>query len=121
MSKRFWDDNQDKIYPWYADLHREDDLVISASPYFHIKEICSRLGIKNVIASEVDPVNGTCLGPNCRDVEKVRRFREEFGDTKVENFYSDEDHDAPMARLAEKAFMVKDGKVFDWVLLPEEI
>ena len=116
MSRKFWDDNQDKVFEWYKDLHRDDDLVISASPFFHVKEICSRLGIENVIASDVDPVTGQCLGPNCRDEEKVRRFREEFGDAKVDCFYSDSDHDAPMARLAEKAFMVKDGEILDWKL-----
>ena len=116
MSKRFWDANMDKLFDWYPDLHRDDDVVISASPEFHIREICSRMGITNVIASDVDPKNGHCLGPNCRDEEKVRRFREQFGDAKIEAFYSDEEHDAPMARLADKAFLIRDGKPVEWVL-----
>ena len=121
MSKRFWDDNQNKIFGWYHDIHRDDDVVITASPYFHVKEICSRLGIENVIASDVDPLEGTCLGPNCRDYEKVRRFREAFGDAHIDSFYSDADHDAPLAALADKAYMVKNGEITEWVLDTEQV
>ena len=28
----FWEDHIGRIYPWYLDQRREDDLVISASP-----------------------------------------------------------------------------------------
>ncbi len=121
MSKRFWDDNQQKVFSWYADLHKDDDVVISASPFFHVKEICLRLGIENVIASEVDPVKGICLGPNCRDYEKVKRFREIFGDTRIDSFYSDSDHDAPLARLADRAYMVKNGQITEWILEKEMV
>ena len=116
MSKRFWDRNMDKIYPWYGGQRKDDDVVISASPEFHIREICSRLGIKNVIASKVDPGTGRCLGPNCRDEEKVKRFREAFGDAVIDEFYSDEEHDAPLAKLASKAFLVKEGNIKEWIL-----
>ena len=114
MSKRFWDANADKMFPWYRDIQKEDDVIISASPEFHIREICSRIGIKNVIASQVDMKTGECLGPNCRDEEKVRRFREVFGDVEIDDFYSDSQHDIPLARIAKRAFLVKDGKITDW-------
>ena len=115
MSKRFWDANQDKIFEWYPSKHRDDDVVISASPEFHIREICSRIGISNVIASKVDMKTGECLGPNCRDEEKVRRFREVFGDAEIDEFYSDTDHDAPLAKMSKKAHLVRDGEVTDWI------
>lgn len=114
MSRRFWDKNMDKIFPWYLEHHNDDDVVITASPDFHVREACSRLGITHVIASDVDPKSGRCLGPNCRDKEKVRRFREVFGDAHVDEFYSDMIHDYPMAELADRAFLVVDGKVMDW-------
>ena len=93
MSERFWDANMDKLFPWYRDIQKEDDVIISASPEFHIKEICSRIGISIVIASKVDAKTGEFLGPNCRDEEKVKRFREAFGDAVIDEFYSDEEHD----------------------------
>ena len=116
MSKRFWDSRQDRIFPWYKDIQRGDDLVISASPEFHIREICFRIGIKNVIASKVDPKTGVYDGVNCRDEEKVRRFREVYGDAEIDDFYSDSDHDIPLAKLAKRAFLVKDGKPAEWDL-----
>ena len=116
MSERFWDANMDKLFPWYKDIQKEDDVIISASPEFHIKEICSRIGISNVIASKVDAKTGECLGPNCRDEEKVRRFREAFGDAEIDGFYSDTDHDLPLAKMAKKAHFVRNGKVEDWII-----
>ena len=91
-------------------------MIISASPEFHIREICSRIGIKNVIASKVDPKTGRCLGPNCRDEEKVRRFREIFGDAEIDDFYSDTEHDVPLAILAKRAYLIKNGTITDWIL-----
>lgn len=116
MSQKFWDCHMDRIFPWYLQQQKDDDIVISASPEFHIREACSRLGIKYFIASQVDTSTGRCLGPNCRDEEKVRRFREIYGDVEVEEFYSDEDHDRPMAEIADKAYKVKDGVVTEWIL-----
>ena len=116
MSRRFWDSHMDRIFPWYAAQHKDDDLVISASPEFHIREVCSRLGIQNVIASQVDPRTGLYRGINCRDEEKVRRFRETYGDAEIDDFYSDSQHDIPLARIAKRAFLVKDGAITDWEL-----
>ena len=44
--KQFWDAHMDKIKPFYKEIQKEDDLIITASPDFHIEEICKRLGIK---------------------------------------------------------------------------
>ncbi len=114
MAEEFWDENISKIRPWYEGLHREDDLVITASPEFLIRPICRRLGIKKLIASKVDVATGKTLGPNCRDWEKVVRYRSEYGDTPIENFYSDSYADSPLARMAAKAYMIVDGRITDW-------
>ena len=114
MAELFWDENISKIRTWYKELQKEDDLVITASPEFLIRPICKRLGIKNLIASKVDPITGKTLGMNCRDYEKVRRYREEYGDTPIENFYSDSYADSPLARIAGKAYIIKDGEITDW-------
>ena len=114
MAERFWDENIVKIRAWYQSLHRHDDLVITASPEFLIKPICRRLGIRNLIASEVDPKTGKTLSRNCRDWEKVRRYRRVYGDTPIEEFYSDSYADSPLARMAAKAHMVVEGEIVDW-------
>ena len=110
----FWDENITDIEPWYLAQKRPDDLVISASPQFLIEEACKKLGILPAIASPVDPVTGALLGANCKSEEKVRRFRESYPDAQVERFYSDSLSDTPMAKLAQKAYLVKKGRLTDW-------
>jgi phosphoserine phosphatase len=70
----------------------------------------------NLIASRVDPKTGQYTGRNCDGAEKLRRFREEYGETPVEEFYSDALSDAPMARIAQRAFLVKGDRVTPWPL-----
>ncbi|MBR2801301.1 MAG: HAD-IB family phosphatase [Erysipelotrichaceae bacterium] len=112
--KIFWDSHIEKIYPWYYDQQREDDIIISASPEFDIGEACARLGIKTWMASRVDKKNGTYDGLNCHGEEKVRRLKELILEPQIENFYSDSFSDAPLAKLAEKAWLIKDGQVIPW-------
>ena len=109
-AKAFWDEHIDRIFPWYLARRREDDLVISASPEFLIGEACRRLGI-GYIATRMDPADGRIIGENCRGEEKVRRFREVFGDAAVEEFYSDSLSDRPMMDIAGQGFLVRGGKV----------
>lgn len=109
----FWNHNQSKINKWYLNQMSEDDLVISASPEFLIKPICNRLGV-HCIASLVNKQTGKLLGKNCRGQEKVVRFCDEFKDMNINEFYSDSVSDLSMARLAEKAFFVKHGKITVW-------
>lgn len=109
----FWDEHIGLIYPWYFKHRKANDLVISASPEFLLAPACRRLDAE-LLASQVDQKTGALLGPNCRGEEKVRRFRRKFGDAPIEEFYSDSDSDAPLARLAERAYMVKDGVPAPW-------
>lgn len=107
----FWAENAHRIKKWYLAQQKPDDLVISASPEFLLKPACP-----NLIASRVDPKTGQYTGRNCDGAEKLRRFREEYGETPVEEFYSDALSDAPMARIAQRAFLVKGDRVTPWPL-----
>ena len=49
--------------------------------------------------------------PGAQDRE---RFREIFPDGKIGEFYSDSYSDTPLARLAEKAFLVKGDRLLPW-------
>ena len=106
----FWDGHIDRIYPWYLERKRDDDLIISASPAFLIGEACRRLGVR-WMATPMDPSTGVIPGKNCRGEEKVRRFREAYGDAAVEEFYSDSLSDRPMMELAARGYLVKKGVV----------
>lgn len=111
----FWDLKQDGIHMWYRDIHKSDDVVISASPEFLVRPICERLGINNLIGSLVDSRTGKYTGINCHGKEKVRRFREEYPDAVIDSFYSDSYSDTPLAEEAKEAFIVKGEELLPWV------
>ena len=62
----------------------------------------------------MDIRSGRIEGENCHDTEKLRRFRAVFPESKIEEFYSDSLSDAPLAELADRAFLVKKGKLSAW-------
>nr|MCR5652530.1 haloacid dehalogenase-like hydrolase [Ruminococcus sp.] len=118
--KDFWKQNKIKIKMWYKNQQKPDDLVISASPYFLLKPICEYLGIKHLIASRVDVKTGKYTGENCHGDEKVKMFKEQFGD-KIDEFYSDSYNDEPLARMSEKAFMVKGSEITEWIFKNKQV
>lgn len=110
----FWKVNYSRIKPFYLKQKSADDVIISASPEFLLSPVCKELGLKNLIASKVSKHSGEYDGINCHGKEKVRRFREIFGNTEIEEFYSDSKSDEPMAKIAKKAFMVKKDTITPW-------
>ena len=110
----FWKQNQNKIKEWYLKQKRKDDVIISASPEFLLKPICDILGIDNLIATKVELSSGKFLSKNCQGAEKVVRFEEIFSEAEIEAFYSDSKSDTYMAKLATKAFLIKNNRIIDW-------
>ena len=110
----FWQANFSRIKGWYPPRHRDDDVVISASPEFLVRPACERLGIRGVIGSPVEKNTGRFLGPNCHGQEKVARFRAMFPDGEIEAFYSDSHSDDPLAALAKEAWLVKGDRLLPW-------
>ena len=109
----FWSTHIQNIKGFYRAIHRDDDLIISASPEFLLKPLEDKLHI-TVIASRVSSTDGTTTGLNCYHSEKVRRFRERLPDGTIEAFYSDSYSDEPLALLAEKAYIVEDEMLIPW-------
>ena len=109
----FWAGHAHRIKRWYLETHRPDDLIISASPTFLLEPICQTLRVE-LIASLVAPRTGKTLGPNCHGEEKVKRMRAVCPDIRIETFYSDARSDAPLAALAEDAFLVKGKRIAPW-------
>ena len=109
----FWREHIGGIRPWYLAQRREDDLVISASPEFLLAPAAEHLGFK-LLASQVEQSTGLYRGENCHGPEKVRRYREAYGPAPIEGFWSDSLSDAPLAALAERAWLVKRGVPAPW-------
>lgn len=98
--KGFWDKHEKDVHKWFL-KDKRNYVVISASPDFLLNEISQRLSFDNLICTRHNSKNGIIIGENCRDGEKVRRFKEEFPDAKVIDVYSDSlHHDRPIFSLA---------------------
>ena len=113
--KEFWGRNRHLIGSPAMPVHpKPGDVVISAGGYFLLQDICDELGL-HLIATHLDPMTGQLSGIDCYGEEKVRRFREEFGDdARVSTWYSDSMSDAPMAALADRAFLVRRKGLVPW-------
>jgi phosphatidylglycerophosphatase C len=109
LVEAFWAAHRGRIKDWYHAIRRPDDLVISAGPEFLLRPVCPRL-----IGSRIDPATGAYSGLNCSGEEKVRRYRAAFGDAPIEAFYSDSMSDAPLARIAGQAYLVRGDRISPW-------
>ena len=103
------------INEWYYAKRMDGDVIISASPEFIVKEFAKKINIKNVIASNVDVETGKFHGKNCYGEEKVSRFKAIYGDEYINEFYTDSYSDLPLAKMAGKAFLIKNEKVQDFI------
>lgn len=114
LVESFWDKNKGKIKQFYLKQQANDDLIISASPLFLLQPICKMVGINNLLATDVDINTGKFSGKNCYGEEKVARFREAFPTQKISQFYSDSYSDEPLAKLADKAYIVTGRNIKEW-------
>ena len=110
----FWElKAEPMLRPWYLAQKRPDDIIVSDSAEFLLRPMCEKLGVR-LVATQVDPRTGLLEGPDCYGPEKPRRLREAFGDVEIEEFYSDSPHDAPLAALARRAFLVNKDERLPW-------
>ncbi len=107
----FWDAHMKNIKPFYSEKRKADDLIITASPDFSVKEVCKRLGIKNFLATRVDPESGEILHFNLREM-KIKAFFEEYPGCEIEEFYTDSpENDKPLIDISKRAFVVRKNKI----------
>ncbi len=107
----FWDKHIKNVKPFYKEIQKEDDLIITASPNFSIEEACKRLGIKHYLSTVYNRQTGkielVCLKDN-----KVKAFFENYPDTEIENFYTDSpENDKPLIDISKHAFIVDGNKI----------
>ena len=112
----FWETQGDKLLkPWYLAQLRPDDIIISCSAEFFLRPLCEQLGVR-LVCTHVNTETGRLEGWSCYGEEKARRLREELGVTEIGEFYSDSLTDAPLAALAQRAFLVKGDERIPWPL-----
>lgn len=107
----FWDLHMNRIKPFYYEMHREDDVIVTASPENTMSEICNRLGIKYCVGSIIDENSGK-ITRLCMRSRKVAAFKDAFPDIEIENFYTDsKKNDAPLIAISKNAYLVKGNKI----------
>ena len=104
--KAFWKKNFHKIKPWYAEVHRDDDIIVSGSTDFLLDEPMRRLGIKNYIGSSIDKKTGK-FKRLCFLDNKVKIFNELYPNAHIDNFYTDSMNDKPMMDISDHVFFVQ--------------
>lgn len=110
-SVEFWDKHMGRIKPFYKDIQREDDVIVTASPEITMEEICKRLGIKHCVGSIIEEDSGK-ITRLCMRSRKVPAFLDAFPDAHIDNFYTDSPkNDSPLIELADNAFQVKGNKI----------
>lgn len=114
LVENFWNKNKGKIKQFYLKQQANNDLIISASPYFLLQPICKMVGINNLLATDVDINTGKFNGKNCYGEEKVARFREAFPSQTINEFYSDSYSDEPLAKISDKSYIVKGRNIKEW-------
>lgn len=109
--KSFWDKFDKYIFDWAKRENRERySVLISAGPDFLIKEIAERIDIDDFISTSHNP-DGTIIGRNCHDKEKVRLFREKYPHADVISVYSDSlDNDKYIFSLGKNCYHTVKGK-----------
>ena len=114
-AERFWQRRKGRLFSYYLAKRRPDDVIISASPEFVLRPIAREAAFGTLIASRYNLATAKYDGLRCYGEEKPKRFREMFPDAHIEEFYSDSLSDTPMARLAERAYLVdRRGNLTPW-------
>ncbi len=106
----FWNINEKNIKPFYPKIKKDDDVIVSACPKCLLGVMTNRLGIKNVIATELNPETGE-VGEICYHENKVKMFRKIYGDVEIDEFYTDSMSDKPMMDISKTVFLVDGDKL----------
>lgn len=106
----FWNKNEHKIKNFYLEMRQSDDVILSASPEVVLNVICKRIGVKNVIGSQLDIERGEIYSI-CYRENKIGRFREIYPDAVIDEFYTDSFNDRPFMDISENVYFVKKNKV----------
>ena len=110
LAGRFWEKNHSKLDGRILRRIDSDDLIITAGPFFLIDAVKHKLNTKNLICSEVNwdkmEVSFFNFGDN-----KVKRYRELYGDKPIDYFYTDSYNDQSMMDISDRVFIVKDGRI----------
>ena len=106
----FWAENSYRLDENMIKRVRKDDVIITAGPDMLIDAIKDKLGTDNIISSIIDPDKREMVYFNFGE-NKAKRYKEVYGDTPIESFYTDSFNDKPLMKLANKVYIVEKGRL----------
>ncbi|MEG2457341.1 MAG: HAD family hydrolase [Bacilli bacterium] len=118
--EEFVNKNINKIKPWYKRQQQPSDLVASASYDLWINIFCEKLGIKNIISTNIDKSTYKLISKNCSKEEKLRRIKEQYPNIKIKTTYSDSKNDIPLLKSGERGVMVKGNEMYEYYRKKDE-
>lgn len=110
LVRRFWKTHIHKLNAGILCKIKPEDAIVTAGPSFLLYPIQKQLGTSHLICSEVDLKRKKVLYLNFGE-RKAKRFREWYGQTEIDAFYTDSYYDSAVMALAKQVFLVKKGKV----------
>ena len=111
----YWDEVGKYMKPWYNDVKRDDDIIASGTPRFLLGPIMKKLGLTNLVATEMDSHTGKIDGDFAVGEFKIVNFKSQFGLDCIDKFYSDAYSDHYLAEHAKEAYVVHDDdQITEW-------
>ena len=104
----FWETHANKLNRRLLVLIEPEDVIMTASPSFLLDGIRSRLNTDQIICTEVDVDEKKITWFNFGE-NKTVRFRDLYGDRKIDEFYTDSYNDRALMKLARRVYIVKKG------------
>ena len=113
--EEYWDEVEQYLLPWYETVKKPDDIIASGTPRFIMEPIVKRLGLTNLVASDMDEYTGKINGKFAVAEGKYDAFIKQYDLSVIDNFYSDAYSDHFLADHAKHAYVVIDCKdIEDW-------
>ena len=111
----YWDQHEKYMMDWYLQVKQPTDVIATGSPRFLMEPILHRLGLNNMVATEMDRKTGKITGKFALYQYKKQYFAEQYDLNDIDNFYSDDHSDHFLAESAKHAYVVHDGgQVSEW-------
>ena len=107
--QEFWDSHADRLNKRMLSMVRPEDVIISASPAILFEGVRKLINTDNIIGTEIDLEKKNITWFNFGD-NKVRRYKEMYGDRKIDVFFTDSYNDRAMMEISQKVYVVKNGK-----------
>lgn len=110
LVRQFWRTHLHKLDTGMTAKVMPEDVIVTAGPDFLLRVLQKKLGTTHLLCSEVDLKQKKVIYLNFAD-HKVRRYRETYGETAIDAFFTDSYNDRAMMDCAKRVYLVKKGRV----------